>query len=359
MSEDKSQKTEQATPRRRQQLRKEGKIPQSKDVAGAAVLGGLALFLANGAGALADSLFVFARRTLTLRAHEQPYAALGGLKGALFEVAAPPITIAFVGALAAGLAQTKGYFGPQNLVPKPERFNPLPQLKKMVPGKESGLELTKATLKIAFVTAVVVRVAWANLPTFLGLGAVPVQTGVALVAKAALTVLRDGFLALSFIAALDYVVVKRKFAEDNKMSKKDIKDEMKQTEGDPHIKGKRRAKQREAAARAGQAGRVQDATVLVTNPTHISIALRYDPAKDAAPMMLAKGTDRRALSMRETARRHGVPIVENKPFARAMFKTAKIGKPLPEELFGPAAEVIAHVLRIKGVLPQRPAEVRS
>ncbi len=353
MSEDKSQKTEQATPRRQQQLRKEGKLAQSKDVAGAAVLGVVALVLAAKAETLAAGFFVFARRTLSLRDHDAPILALAGLEGAFFQVAAPPIAVAFLGALVAGLSQTRGYFGLKNLAPKPDRFNPLPQLKKILPGKESGVELAKATLKLVFVAAVVGRVTWDQLPAFLALGRTPIEAGIVVVAKAALTVLRDGFIALSLLAALDYVLVKRKFSEDNKMSKRDIKDEMKQSEGDPHVKGKRRAKQREVAARVAQAGRVQDATVLVTNPTHISIALRYDPARDAVPMMIAKGTERLALRMRETARRHGIPIVENRPFARTMFKTAKLGEPLPEELFGPAAEVIAHVLRLRGALPGR------
>ncbi|MEO0326181.1 MAG: EscU/YscU/HrcU family type III secretion system export apparatus switch protein [Myxococcota bacterium] len=353
MSEDKSQKTEQATPRKRQQLRKEGKVPQSKDVGGAAVLGLVALLLATNAESLAEGLFIFARRTLSLRGYDAPLLALAGLEGAFFQVAAPPIAVAFLGALIAGLTQTRGYFGLKNLVPKPERFNPLPQLKKILPGKESGLELVKAALKLVFVVAVVGRVAWDRLPVFLALGRIPIEAGITVVAKAALEVLRDGFIALSVLAALDWVLVKRKFGEESKMSKQDIKDEMKQSEGDPHVKGKRRAKQREVAARVAQAGRVQDATVLVTNPTHISIALRYDPARDAVPMMLAKGTERLALRMRETARRHGIPIVENRPFARAMFKSAKLGEPLPEELFGPAAEVIAHVLRLRGVLPGR------
>jgi flagellar biosynthetic protein FlhB len=136
-------------------------------------------------------------------------------------------------------------------------------------------------------------------------------------------------------------MAKRKFEEDAKMSRRDIRDEMKQDQGDPLIKRRQRQLMRELMALGGN---VAEATVLVTNPTHLAVAIRYDPTKDAAPMVLAKAKDEAALNMRREARKHGVPIVENKPFARAMYKDAKVGEVLPADLFGPAAAIIAHVL---------------
>ena len=130
------------------------------------------------------------------------------------------------------------------------------------------------------------------------------------------------------------------------MANHEVKEEQKQTEGDPKLKAKRRAKQRELAESRSIQG-VEDATVLVTNPTHIAVALRYDVARgDAAPIVLAQGVDEVALRMRARARELGLPIVENKPLARALAATAQIGQPIPVELYEAAARVIAHVLSI-------------
>ena len=134
------------------------------------------------------------------------------------------------------------------------------------------------------------------------------------------------------------------------MSKKEVSDEHKEQEGDPKIRGKRRARAAKLAKQRAVA-EVKNATVLIVNPTHIAIALRYEPGKDGAPLVLAKGQDELALTMRAEARTRRVPIVENRPLARAMFASAKAGRTIPVELYEAVAGVIAHVMRIRGVLP--------
>jgi len=343
--QDKSQKTEEATPKRKEKLRKDGKIAKSPDVAAAGVLafGGLAIaWVASSAG---RTITGFADRAFRLRDAHEPLQLLGALKPVLMDVVLPVALAAMVGAIVATSAQTKGFFSFDQLAPKPERFDPRPQLKKMLPGKESGVELLKQTLKLFAIGAVVYQLIRDALPSFLGLGASTTASGVALVASTVEDVALYGAVAFAVVAAADYALARRKHAVDARMSLRDVKDEHKQQEGDPFVKRRMRQRMREAGGR--RVAPLEEATVLVTNPTHISIALRYDPEKDAAPVMIAKGVDKVALDMRKRARRAGVPIVENRPFARAMYRDAKLGEALPADLFGPAATVIAHVMQLK------------
>ncbi len=347
--QDKSQQTEEATPRRKEKLRDQGKLIKSQDVTGVAVVAAAAMTLATMGSSMGEAIVAIALRCFRLGGTHEPLVAVAALRPALAKTVLPVALAALVAAVGSSLAQTKGFFKLDQLQPKPERFNPLPALKRMLPGKESGGELLKQSLKLLGIGFVVYRVIVGELPHLLGLGASAPQSALVAVGSLVRQVAISGIIAFALVAALDYALARRKWNEEAKMSKRDIKDEHKQQEGDPLVKRRMRQRMREAVGRRG--GDVKDATVVVTNPTHISIALRYDPTKDAAPIVLAKGIDRIALRMRDRARRHGVPIVENKPFARAMHKDAKIGEPLPADLFGPAAEVIAHVMRLRGQLP--------
>ena len=151
---------------------------------------------------------------------------------------------------------------------------------------------------------------------------------------------------LVFIAVLDYFFQRIQLESQMKMSKQEIRDEVKTREGDPLIKARIRKIQKEISQRRMMAD-VPKADVIITNPTHLAIALKYQPEKFAAPIMLAKGQDEVALRIRELAKEHGIPIVENKPLARTIYKTLEIGQVIPRELFAAVAEVLAYVFKLK------------
>lgn len=360
--QDKSSKTEKATPQRLKKLRDEGKLLKSADVGTAAVLLLVGFTLALMMSQIGAHAARLARATFRLQLAHEPLSALGGFREALVMMGGPVLVAAFLAAWVGTMAQTRGYFSFKGLEIKAEKFQIANNLKKMLPGKESGVEILKQSLKLGGVGFAVFYTIKSALPLFLGLGASPLPAGIAAVLDTFVTLLKFGISAFIIVAAIDYALAKRKYDEDAKMSKRDVRDEFKQQEGDPLIKRRIRMKARELAAARASTVDVARATVMVTNPTHISIALKYVPEEDDAPMVIAKGIDQVALKLRQRARRAGVPIVENKPFARAMYKQCKVGQPLPPELFGPAAEVIAHVLRLRGELPAQgsnQAEARS
>ncbi len=343
MAEDRSQKTEEATPRRKEKLAKEGKIAKSADIGAAAVLASsTAAFALLGGGALRD-IAGFSRRLLTLQ--ETPLAALGALLRVLVGVVFPVVGVAMVAAAAAGVAQTRGRVNFELLAIKWDRLDPLPRLKTLLPSKDSALEILKQLVKVVAIGTVVWRVLDEALPAIVDLPASAPLVAARTVASAATRVALYGGLAFVLVAAFDFWLAHRKFSEDSKMSKQELKEEHRESEGDPHLKARRRRRARELAERRA----VQDvskATVLVCNPTHVTVALRYVPGEDAAPMTVAKAVDEVALKMRAQARRLGIPIVENRPFARALYRDAEPGQPIPVEHYGAAAEVIAHVLRL-------------
>lgn len=347
MSEkDKSQQTEEATPRKKEKLREEGQVAKSQDVGSAAVVLGVSLVLFAGGGVFVQGVYAFAHRAFTFGDRLSPELALRGLLPPLLSALVPVLVVATLAASVAGVAQTRGLFKLSLLAIKPERLNPMPNLKKIVPGKESALELLKQVLKMGAIAFVVLNAIDVSFPIFVGLASSAPVAGSRAVARVVARVAGYGILAFALVAAFDYWLARRKFLEDAKMSKQDVKDEHKQEEGDPRIKAQRRRRARELAM-ARSVGDISQATVLVANPTHVSVALRYEPGEDAAPIMLAKAIDGPAMEMRKKARKHGVPIVENKPLARALYRDGKLGKPIPVELYAAAAQVIAHVLGLR------------
>jgi len=346
---DKSQKTEEATPRRKQKMREEGKIAKSPDIGSASVIMSVFLTMAVIGGDAGRAMFAVSERLWRFEDLANPIEALRMTVPLFQTILLPVCAAAMVTAIAAGLVQTKGLFKLSLLAIKPERFNPLPQLKKMVPGKESGIELLKQLLKLTALGWVVGQVVVDAIPMFSVLASAEMGVGISTVGEVAVRVGLYGGVAFAIIAALDYALARRRFAEDAKMSLQEVRDEHKEQEGDPLFKRHRRQKMRQLADRRALAD-VSKATVIVTNPTHISIALRYEPETDLAPMVVAKGIDSTALAMRRRARKHGVPVVENKPLARQMHREAKVGAMIPVDLYTAVAEIIAHVMRIRGAV---------
>ena len=180
----------------------------------------------------------------------------------------------------------------------------------------------------------------------LALGGEDARVGAGAVAELSGRVLMYAAASFCAIAAIDFAVTKHKFAADMRMSKQELKEEYKQDEQDPGLKRKMRQRAREIMTQA-KVGDMKTATVLITNPTHYAVALRYHPDKDAVPIVIAKSLDTGALRLRKLARGYRIPIIENRPLARALHKAGKIGKPIPATMYRAVAEIIAHVMRLR------------
>lgn len=347
MSEDtdKDQKTEEATDKRKDDLRKEGKVAHSADLVSASTLAAVGLTLAYTMNDIVMSFQQFAVRVLRLSDLSHPELALSAGLGVVLSTA-PAVGVGMVVAVATGVVQTGALFSLELAIPTMERLDPLTHLKQLLPGKQMAIETGKALLKLGALTLVVKQVLAGALPRLLALAAEDARIAGEEVAMLAVRVALWGGATFACVAAIDYWFVRRRFQQDAMMTRQEVKDEMKQEEQDPHLKQRVRALARERLAQR-RLGNMATATVLVTNPTHFAVALRYVPETDAAPIVIAKARDAAALHMRTEARRHGVPIVENRPLARAMHKSCKIGRPIPAGLYKGVAEIIAHVMRLK------------
>jgi flagellar biosynthesis protein FlhB len=338
------QKTEQATPRRREKMHEEGQVIRSADVGAAAVLVGSCIALSMSFDMLARGLAGFARRTFRLVDAGQPFAALHAQLEALTPLALPLIAAALAAAIA-GIAQAR-VFSLSLLAFKLERLDPLKNLGQLMPSKQSLMELLKQVVKLLAIGLIGYRVIADALPNFSTLSAAAPLDAAASVAKVAgKLVLRVGG-AFVVAAGVDYWLARRKYLEDAMMSREEVRDEGKEQEGRPEVRQRMRRRMKEMAKGRASAD-VSKASVLVVNPTHYAVALRYEPEQDFAPIVLAKGVDELALSMRATARHAGVPIVEQRPLARALYSDGKIGRTIPIDTYRAVAEVIAYVMQLK------------
>ena len=345
MSEE-SDKTEQASDKKLADLRKDGKIAQSHDLISAATLIVVCATLGMSASKVAQELQGLTLRVFRLGDAKTPTVALQAALSTLWALL-PIIVSASIAAIVAGLAQSKGLFSFELVFPKLERLDPMGRLKGLIPGKDMAIEMGKSLLKIGTIGMVVKNMLEGAMPRLLMLGTADARVSASEVASIAVELILWGGGAFAVVAAIDYFIALRKFEGDTKMSKQEQKEEFKQEEQDPAMKHKMRRRAREMMNQRAVGG-LETATVLVTNPTHFAVALRYDPERDAAPIVVGKATEDAALAMRTKARKHAIPIVENRPLARALHKNGKVGKPVPVELYRAVAEVIAHVLRLRG-----------
>jgi flagellar biosynthetic protein FlhB len=345
VSDEDNEKTEDASEKKLGELRKEGKVAQSHDLLSAATLVAVCATLGATAQDIAQKLQGLTIRIFRLGDVHDLGQAIDASVSTLASLL-PAIAAAFVAAIVAGLAQTRGIFSIELVFPKLERLDPLGKLKQLLPGKEMAIEMGKSLLKILTIAVVVKKLLQDSMGRLMMLGTADARVSASEVAGIAVSLMLWGGGTFAVVAAIDYFVALRKFQTDSKMSKQDLKEEFKQEEQDPGLKRKMRMRARELMKQAS-AGGVETATVLVTNPTHFAVALRYDPEKDAAPMVVGKAVDEAALAMRGKARKRSIPIVENRPLARALHKNAKVGKPVPVEMYRAVAEVIAHVMRLR------------
>lgn len=351
MAEEKGQeRTERATPKRVEEARKRGELPRSGDLNTAAVVlatSGALYFLGTGMG---GSLRALVSTALQI---DRDTALDGSLLAAQFGqrfleamlACAPVLGLAAAAAIAAPLVLGGWNVSTEALTPDFGRLNPLNGFKRMFSAR-GAVELAKAFAKFLLVALVAVLFLKRAEPTLLQLGREPVHAAIghsALLAGQALLVMAG---ALVLLAAIDVPWQLWQYHRSLRMTREEIREEMKETDGSPEVKGRIRAAQ-QAAARRRMMQEVPTADVVVVNPTHYSVALRYDEHRMRAPTVVAKGTDLIALRIREVATEHGVPILEAPPLARALHKQCDLGDAIPAQLYTAVAQVLAYVYQLR------------
>ena len=353
MAEDSDEdKTEEASGRKLQQAREEGNVAKSADIPQALSLIGAVAVVAIQGPAICQTLAI---DLLPFLAHpEQLLNSLNGDGGVtifrdLLLKILPPIIMIMGAALVLGVAgnvlQTGLMFTPKKLAPDFSKLNPLQGLQRLF-AVDGLIQFAKTLLKLVITAAIV----WATLKDKVAgivnlTGASPVV--ILPYARELLMGVAMAVCLFLFVGAgADYMLTRFRFMQKMKMSKQEQKDEYKSTEGDPHIKAKLRHLRMEKSRRRMMAN-VAQATVVVTNPTHYAVALRYEAGETPAPICVAKGMDAVALKIREEANKHDVPIVEDPPLARALFAAIDLDQEIPEEHFAAVAKLISFILSKK------------
>jgi len=354
--QDKSQQTEEPTHKRLEQARENGDVVKSPEVT---------TFILLGGGTLAIAMFgkytsMGLARTLTLFLQQPDAMSVDGAGlTAMMWLLLPPLALAlapfFMVMIAAGLAghmlQSLPSISFDKIVPDFSKVSPLAGFKRLF-GAEGWMNLLKGLAKIAIVGVAIWTQLW---PERGGLEAMLNQSTITVMhdmSRLLFKVLMASLAALAVIAGLDYFWQHMRFMARNRMSKQEIKEEYRQNEGDPTIKAKIR-QLRHDRARKRMMTAVPGATVVIMNPTHYAVALKYESGKMAAPVCVAKGVDALALRIRAVAEENDVPVVENPPLARALHAAIEIDDPVPPEHFKAVAQVIGYVLRLQGKLPAR------
>ncbi len=344
------EKTQDATPKRRGDARREGQVARSLELASSAVLGAaLGSFLLFG-GWMREQLGQYLGARLTLPARldlnlENTPALLQEAGGQAIQVLTPLLLALAGAALLAHVGQVGLVFTGKSLAPDWSRISPLNGLKQMF-ALRSLTELIKSLLKVGLVGFVAWLVIERELPALLGLVfADPAQF---LPALGGVVVRMTGWVLalLLVLAAADVTFQRWDLSRRLKMSVQDVREEMKQSEGDPLLKRRQRGIQQETAYNR----MIRDlprADVVVANPIHLAVALQYDPAQMRAPRVIAKGRRLVAQRIKDIAREHGIPVIEDKPLARSLFKACAVGAEVPGELYRAVAELLAFVYRLK------------
>ncbi len=346
------ERTEKATPRRKQKAREEGKVCRSQELNSAVMLclGASTLYVLGPM--LADQLkelmtFVFSQAPLMNTTNESIMAFFSQRVINFFILLAPIFAILLIVAYGINLLQVGFLFTTKTLEPKLDKLDITKGIKKLL-SVRSLVELTRDIIKISLIAYVGYKSITAELDTFYNLSDNSVAVFAGAMGKMALTTVLELGAVILILALFDYAFQKYDFEKNIKMSKQDIRDEMKDTEGSPQVKSRIRQIQREMS-RKRMMEEIPKADVVVTNPTRIAVALKYDTDVMDAPMVVAKGERIIAAKIKEIAKAAGVPIVENRPLARALFRMCDIGSYVPAKLYRAVAEVLAYIYRQKGI----------
>jgi flagellar biosynthetic protein FliR/FlhB len=342
-------KTEEATPKKKSEARKKGQIAKSKEIALAITLltSTLVILILSGyvGNQLKATMITFLNNYLTTSLTYNSVQNITLIVVWRLAIIFLPIVIPIMlMGILANFLQTGALITSETLKPDISKINPLNGFKRMF-SLRSVIELLKDTAIVAVVGYVGYTFVINNYMYILTLGDLKPEAVAQVIGSLSVSIFFRITIIMIIIALIDYIYQRFQFSKDLKMSKQEVKEEFKQDEGDPQIKGKIRQKQREMAMRR-MMQEVPKATVVVTNPTHISIALKYEKGQEA-PVVVAKGADNVALRIKQIARNSEVPIIENKPLARLMYSQVELNEEIPADMYQAVAEILALVYKIK------------
>ncbi len=347
---EKSDKTEEPTERKLREARSKGDTPASKEVAGFAVIAAAALaaalFGGHAARILARGLAPLVDRAHAVRpgaAPEETAAVLEQLGWTMFAALGPVFAAFMAAAVLAAFVQNAVVFAPDRITPKLERISPLKGLKRLV-SADSLMEFLKGLTKITAAGGAAALVIGGELERFGAAAAIDIREAPGLLRDASVTLFVAILIVMAVITTLDVLWRRQRWTAEQRMTRKELKDEMKNAEGDPQIKARLDSIRRDRA-RKRMMQAVPKASVVIMNPTHYAVALKYEPGETPAPMCVAKGVDAVALKIRDTAEAAGVPVVEEPPTARALYDAVEVDQMIPQELFLAVAEIITRVMR--------------
>lgn len=352
MAEEKKdqERTEEATPKRREEAREKGQVAKSRELASVAVLGASLIFFYFGASDLLTRIMDMMKAnfiragsmTLTIDAM-QPFALDMVLQS--FVILAPFLIMIVVASLAANLLQVGFMFSTKAIAPKFSKIDPMKGFERMF-SVRSLAELVKSVLKIVVIAMIAWLTVRSEIASTLPLTDQDVSSILLYISRVSFKILAMTCWVLVALAVLDYAYQRWEFERSLKMTKQEIRDENKMTEGDPLIKGRIRRLQRETARKRMMAA-VPKADVIITNPQHLAVALHYTPEKMDAPVVVAKGADFLAAKIREVASAHHVPVIENKPLAQLLYRLVQVDHAIPEPLYKAVAEILALVYSLR------------
>lgn len=352
MAEEQSgqEKSEQPTQRRLLEARKKGDVAKSMEVPSAAVLlAGVILLYFVGErmfGQLTGMMQFYFSNLHDLQLTPGNMSAISRQAMLIMLAVLWPLMLTvFLVALLANYFQVGILFTTEKITPKLEKIDPLKGFGRLV-SKQAMANFLKSLAKLGLVGYIAFSEVRSATPEILPLMDKAPYPIMLFMAETAFWIFLKCAILIALIAAADYAFQRWQFTEKMKMTKQDLKDESKQSEGDPHVKGRIRSIQMEMA-RKRMMSEVPKADVVITNPTHLAIAIKYDPLSMKAPQVLAKGAGVIAKRIKELAREHQVPVVEDKPLAQALYKAVEIGESIPENLFQAVAEVLAYVYNLR------------
>jgi len=350
------ERTEPATGKRREEARSKGQVAKSMELNSAFVLVfGLLLLYLTGAHLVANLSDVAREMFANAGSYTLNHATVQNLMLRIIIKLAVTLGPVALGLMLTGIASNFAQVGPmftfETMAPKWTKLNPLSGIKKVLISQRSMVELGKNLVKAIVVGVVAYYAVDGVLADSVTLMDGEVTEVLGFMARAAVGVGLKTGVAFLALAALDFFYQRFAFEKGLRMTREEVRQENKEMEGDPQVKGRIRSIQRRIAYRRMMHD-VPKADVVVTNPTHLAVALKYDTGKMAAPRVVAKGAGLIAQRIKEIAAEHSVPIVEDKPLARALFKTVEIGDEIPEKLFQAVAQVLAYIYRVKKAQPR-------
>ncbi len=347
------EKTEEPTAKKLTDAREEGQVARSTDLISSSALialfAGLKLFVGRIGKQFIDSFNNFYNNIVKTAADDFNIGSASALMKecflSIFQIIIPIFIISVFVAIVINIFQVKWKITTKPLKPKFNKFNPITGFKKIF-SKDKLVDMLKEVLKITAIIYIAYNTLTNYSENLQKLYDMELMQAIQFIGNIVIKLGLNISIVFLIIGAADYIYQKLKFRKDMRMSKQEIKDEYKQSEGDPQIKGKIRAKMREVSQRR-MMQMLPQADVVITNPTHFAAAIKYDKESSEAPMLIAKGADYLAQKIKEVAKDNNIEIVENKPLARMLYYNVDVGNEIPPELYQMTAEVLAYVYNLK------------